>query len=125
MESNKINSALQALCNELPGAIGCTLIEISSGLSLGSYSLRPTISFDVTAAYNAEVIKQKQKALKALHFENEKMEEIIFTLDTQLHLIKLLSNTVALYLAVDKSQGNLGLIKITLDKYANSLKSLL
>ncbi len=63
---------------------------------------------DVAGAYNTEVVKQKQKAMNALKLHGAKIEDILITLSSQLHLIKLTDDGKKfIYLVVSSRDTNL------------------
>ncbi|WP_158022717.1 hypothetical protein [Hymenobacter coccineus] len=47
-------------------AVAVAVADTTSGMSLASHSNSPAINPDTAAAYNTEVVKQKQKAMAAL-----------------------------------------------------------
>ena len=60
-----------------------------SGVALASYANAPALNPETAAAHNAEVVRQKQKAVAALQLAGETIEDILITLTSQLHLLKL------------------------------------
>jgi hypothetical protein len=86
--STPAGQAVQNILNDLPGLMAIAIVDISSGMSLASHT-NSSINPDTAAAYNTEVVKQKQKAMAALKLQGETMDDILITLTTQLHLIKL------------------------------------
>nr|GFD21160.1 hypothetical protein [Tanacetum cinerariifolium] len=52
------------------------IVDISSGMSLASHT-NSGINPDTAAAYNTEVVKQKQKAMAALKLQGETMDDIL------------------------------------------------
>ncbi len=124
MES-KLKEILSAINTEIAGAIGSSIFEINSGLSLASHSNRVGLDFSIVAAYNAEVVKQKKKALTALNFANEDIDEFVITLTSQIHVIKAINKDTYLYISVDSSISNIGMIKVVLNKHASAFKQII
>jgi predicted regulator of Ras-like GTPase activity (Roadblock/LC7/MglB family) len=124
MES-KLKEILSAINTEIAGAIGSSIFEINSGLSLASHSNRVGLDFSIVAAYNAEVVKQKKKALTALNFANEDIDEFMITLTSQIHVIKAINKDTYLYISVDSSISNIGMIKVVLNKHASAFKQII
>jgi len=122
-QTNSLQELLKDIGISIPGFIGIGLIDINDGLCLASYSNKMDI--DVAAAYNAEVVKQKQKAKEALGMGKEVLEEVIFTLETQIHVLRFISANVMVYIAVDKAASNLGLIKNTVGKRTAELAEMI
>jgi len=105
----------------IEGAIGVALVDYTSGLTLGVMGGTPNLDMNVAAAGNTDVVRAKVRTLEMLGL-GDNIEDILITLDTQYHLIRLLQtrrgNTEALflYLALNKSRANLGLARHQLRK---------
>lgn len=124
-KEKKIQALLEQIDKELSYAISSMVFSLSSGLSLACHSNKP-IDFSVTAAYNAEGIKQKYKALEAVKMPNEKVDEMIITLTSQVHMVKAIDSDNYLYIAFEKdASSNLGMAKVTIEKYAKSIQEVL
>ena len=109
----------------IEGAIGVALVDYSSGLTLGVMGGPPIMDMNVAAAGNTDVVRAKMRAVEMLGL-NEDLEDILITLDTQYHLIRLLrtrggGDGLFLYLALSKSRANLGLARHQLRKIENDL----
>jgi hypothetical protein len=104
--------AIETILNDLPGLMAVAVVDISSGMALASHSNSPSINPETAAAYNTEVVKQKQKAISALKLTNESIEDILITLTNQLHLLKLNSTgTKFIYLVVNSRETNLAIAR--------------
>ncbi|ACF13017.1 conserved hypothetical protein [Chloroherpeton thalassium ATCC 35110] len=118
IKDSKIGQAIEGILANVPGTIAVSVVDLNSGMSLGSHSTSPSFDPDTASAYNAEVIKQQQKALSALQLEHEKIEDILVTLGEQLHLLKLIGHGYFLFLAVSTKHTNLAIARTVLRKYA-------
>jgi len=119
IKDSKIGQAIEGILANVPGTIAVSVVDLNSGMSLGSHSTSPSFDPDTASAYNAEVIKQQQKALSALQLEHEKIEDILVSLGDQLHLLKLIGNGYYfLFLAVSTKHTNLAIARTVLRKYA-------
>jgi hypothetical protein len=115
--------AVQNIIDELPQLIAVAIVEISSGMCLASHSNSPSINPETAAAYNTEVVKQKQKAMGALKLTGEKIDDILITLTSQLHLINLLDDGKKfIYLVVSQRDSNLAIARSVLRQQADILK---
>ncbi|WP_046243609.1 hypothetical protein [Hymenobacter terrenus] len=113
---------VQDILNDLPGLMAVAVVDATSGMSLASHSNTPAINPDTAAAYNTEVVKQKQKAMAALKLQGEIIEDILITLTTQIHLIKLANNgTKFIYLVVSSRDTNLAIARDVLRANADQL----
>ena len=111
--------AIEAIINDLPGLLAVAIVDVNSGMALASHSNSPTLNPETAAAYNTEVVKQKQKAMSALKLTNESIEDILITLTNQLHLLKLNSaGTKFIYLAVNSRDTNLAIAREVLRSHA-------
>ena len=109
--STPAGQAVQNIINDLPGLMAVAIVDISSGMSLASHS-NSNINPDTAAAYNTEVVKQKQKAMGALKLQGETIDDILITLTNQLHLIKLVADGKKfIYLVVNSRDTNLAIAR--------------
>lgn len=120
--SSPAGQAVQNIINDLPGLMAVAIVDVSSGMSLASHS-NSGINPDTAAAYNTEVVKQKQKAMAALKLQGETMEDILITLTTQLHLIRLVNDGKKfIYLVVSSRDTNLAIAREVLRSQMDLLK---
>ncbi len=108
---------------EIEGTIGAALADWKSGMCLGTIGGTPTFNLEIAAAGNTEVIRAKMKVMASLGLK-ETIEDILITLDTQYHLIRLLKNApnLFLYLAIKKDTGNLALARHKLSQIEAKLE---
>lgn len=109
--ANITNSLTTAM--SINGAVAVAVVDIESGMSLGQAG-GGTINLDVAAAGNTEVIRAKLNTMRDLNL-NDEIEDILITLGTQYHLIRLIktkgSAGLFLYIVLDKSKANLALAR--------------
>ena len=107
----------------IKGALGAALVDYTSGLTLGTAG-GGQINLDVAAAGNTEVVKAKMSVMKELGIKGG-IEDILITLDKQLHLIRMMDSDrgegLFLYVALHKDQSNLAMAR---HKLANIEKEL-
>ncbi|MAE84211.1 MAG: hypothetical protein CMB80_15830 [Flammeovirgaceae bacterium] len=115
MPKNVINEFIETAKESSDGIHAISVVEIASGMSLGSFS-DGTLDPDVASAYNVEVIKSKLKAIDALGLK-DKIDDVLITLDSQYHLINCTDKgTHMIYLAADKKKANLALLRAVVAK---------
>jgi len=120
MPSEKqIVDQFEKLSADLPGFMAASLVDIESGMTLGLKSVRPDFDLAAASAYNSEMVKQKLKIMKALNLRTQ-LEDMLLTLGDQIHVIKLVSPTTFIYLAVDRSQANLAIVRNALQKHVSA-----
>ncbi|MCD5353865.1 hypothetical protein LR393_27700 [Kineosporia mesophila] len=98
---------------QIDGAVGVALVDYTSGMTLGQAG-GGSLNLEVAAAGNTEVVRSKLRTMEALGLR-EGIEDILITLDTQYHLIRLITDQsgigLFLYLALDKHRSNLALAR--------------
>lgn len=120
MPSEKqIVETFDKISSEMPGYMAASLVDLESGMTLGLKSVRPDFDLAAASAYNSEMVKQKQKIMKALNLRTT-LEDMLITLGDQIHVIKLVSPTTFVYLCVDRSQSNLAIVRNVLNKHVHA-----
>lgn len=119
--NNAAGKVIQEILNDLPQLVAVAIVDTNSGMSLASHTNSPNINPDTAAAYNTEVVKQKQKAMAALKLTGETIEDILITLSNQIHLLKLAENNKFIYLVVNSRDTNLAIAREVLRNHAASL----
>ncbi|WP_372660410.1 hypothetical protein [Amycolatopsis kentuckyensis] len=108
----------------IPGAVGTTLVDYDSGMSLGSMGGGDWLDLDIAAAGNTEVVRAKLRVMASLGLDDS-IEDILITLSRQYHLIRPLTargnSTLFLYLVLDRERANLALARHSLKRIETSL----
>jgi hypothetical protein len=112
-----IEAALKDAMN-IDGALGASLVDWESGMSLGAVGGGKYLDLDVAAAGNTEVIRAKMRTMESLRLDDN-IEDILITLTKQYHLIRLLKSSKSeqglfLYLVLDRQKANLALARHSL-----------
>ena len=111
-QDNSAGMVVQQILNDLPTLIAVAVVDATSGMALASHSNSSSLNPETAAAYNAEVVKQKQKAMAALKLKNEVIEDILITLTSQSHLIRLIEGGKKfIYLAINPRDTNLAIAR--------------
>lgn len=99
---------------EIEGAVGAAVVDYSSGMALGTLSSNKSLDLTVAAAGNTEVVRAKMRTMDQLGL-NDAIEDILITLSGQYHVIRPLNGRkgqgLFLYLAMDRTRGNLALAR--------------
>ncbi len=103
------------------GFIAASLVDLESGMTLAVKSVRPDFDLTAASAYNSELVKQKHKIMQTLGIQGH-IEDMLITLADQIHLIKLVTKSTFLYLAVDRSQSNLAIVRTAVQKHVADLR---
>lgn len=118
-------AALKEATTLIEGALGAALVDYSSGMALGTVGGSKDLDLAVAAAGNTDVVRAKVRTMELLGLEDE-IEDILITLGSQYHLIRLLkgrgNNGLFLYLALDKRRANLAMARHQLMKIEAALE---
>lgn len=97
---------------DIDGALAVALVDYESGMTLGK--LGDALDLDLAAAGNTEVVRAKLRTMASLGLDDT-IEDILITLGSQIHLIRLLTSAsgqgLFLYLVLDKGRSNLAMAR--------------
>ena len=109
----------------IEGATGTALVDWDSGMALGTLGGGKYLDLELAAAGNTEVVRAKMRTIETLRL-NDTVEDILITLGTQYHLIRLIqkgdgAHNLFLYLVLDRSKANLALARHHLKRIETDL----
>jgi len=104
----------------LDGVKGCAIVDFGSGMCLG-HAGSPGFDLELAAAANTEVVRAKKKARDRLGL-TDKIVDILITLDSQYHLIRMIGTQFFLYVVLDKGKSNLALSRLKLAEVEANLQ---
>ncbi|GAA0393097.1 hypothetical protein [Streptomyces luteireticuli] len=117
--------ALKEAMGSIEGAIGVALVDYGSGMALGTLGGSQNIDLNVAAAANTDVVRAKLRAMEMLNLQ-DRIEDILITLGTQYHLIRLLTGRggsgLFLYLVLDTQRANLAMARHQLKRIEAELE---
>lgn len=103
---------------EITGAVGVALVDFGSGMTLATAG-GGNLDLEIAAAGNTEVVRAKMATMAQLGLE-EGIEDILITLESQYHLIRLVKakgqEGLFVYLALQRSTANLAMARRQLEK---------
>ena len=103
-----IDSSLDMAAN-IKGAFAVAVVDFDSGMTLGSRGGSAEFDLDVAAPGNSDVVRTKLEVMQKLGLR-ESIEDILITLDTQYHLIRIIrgggDEKLFFYLALNRAQAN-------------------
>ncbi|GAB3110679.1 hypothetical protein GCM10027160_11070 [Streptomyces calidiresistens] len=119
------DAALKEAMTSIEGTIGVALVDYTSGMALGVVGGGKELDLNVAAAANTDVVRAKLRAMELLSLGDE-IEDILITLGTQYHLLRLMkgrgSQGLFLYLALDKKRANLAMARHQLKRIESDLE---
>lgn len=110
---NKVDS-------EITGLIAISVVDLESGMTLAVRTNRQDFDLSTASAFNSEMVKMKLKTMKTLGL-NSTLEDMLLTLSDQIHLIRLISPSAFVYIAVDKAKTNLAIVRTVVAKYSAAI----
>ncbi|GAA0470536.1 hypothetical protein [Streptomyces olivaceiscleroticus] len=117
-------AALKEAMTSIEGVLGVALVDYSSGMALGTIGGSKDLDLSIASAGNTDVVRAKVRTMEQLGLKDE-IEDVLITLGTQYHLIRLLkgrsNNGLFLYLALDKDRSNLAMARHQLKKVEGQL----
>ncbi|MEU6843748.1 hypothetical protein ABZ930_17905 [Streptomyces sp. NPDC046716] len=118
-------TALKDAVASIEGASAAALVDYTSGMALGTIGGSKSFDLEVAAAGNTDVVRAKLRTMEHLGIKDE-IEDILITLNTQYHLIRLIKgrggNGLFLYLVLDSSRANLAMARHQLKKIEAELE---
>ena len=111
---------IEKIQHDASGFIAASLVDLESGMTLAVKAARSDFDLTAASAYNSELVKQKLKIMATLGIAGG-IEDMLITLTDQIHLIKMVSKSTFLYLAVDRSQSNIAIVRTAVGKHAAAL----
>ncbi|WP_210504171.1 roadblock/LC7 domain-containing protein [Nocardioides xinjiangensis] len=116
--SDKYDAILEDIAAGVNGFIGASIVDLESGMPLATKATRD-FDLDTASAYNSELVKAKLNTMRILNLSG--LEDMLLTLQTQLHLIKLVGTEAFIYVAADRQSTNLALLRSAVNRAAVGL----
>lgn len=120
-----VEVSLKDIMTSVEGALGAAVVDYSSGMALGTLGGGKDLDLTVAAAGNTDVIRAKVRTMELLGLTGQ-IEDILITLESQYHLIRLVTgrsgNGLFLYLVLDKSRSNLAMARHQLKRVEEQLE---
>ncbi|MEQ8145043.1 hypothetical protein [Streptomyces sp. OP7] len=118
-------TSLKECLSSIDGATAAALVDYTSGMALGTLGGGKDLNLEVAAAGNTDVVRSKLRTMELLGLKEE-IEDILITLNSQYHLIRLLKgrggNGLFLYLVLDGARANLAMARHQLRRIENELE---
>ncbi|MGW0812109.1 hypothetical protein ACWD00_02430 [Streptomyces viridiviolaceus] len=120
-----LETSLKECLSSIDGASAAALVDYTSGMALGTLGGTKDFNLEVAAAGNTDVVRAKLRTMELLGLKEE-IEDILITLSSQYHMIRLIKgrggNGLFLYLVLDSSRANLAMARHQLRRIENELE---
>ena len=120
-----LETSLKECLSAIDGASAAALVDYTSGMALGTLGGTKEFNLEVAAAGNTDVVRAKLRTMELLGLKEE-IEDILITLNSQYHMIRLLKgrggNGLFLYLVLDASRANLAMARHQLRRIEGELE---
>ncbi|MFA3878194.1 hypothetical protein ABS735_31855 [Streptomyces sp. MMCC 100] len=120
-----LETSLKECLSSIDGATAVALVDYTSGMALGTLGGGKDFNLEVAAAGNTDVVRSKLRTMEHLGLKDE-IEDILITLNTQYHMIRLLKgrggNGLFLYLVLDANRANLAMARHQLRRIEGELE---
>jgi hypothetical protein len=111
---------VKAVLLELPELLAVAVIDIETGRPIAKHSPDALLDVERAAPHYAAIVKRERLAIEALKLADEQFEEMIVTLQQQLHLLRVITGTdTILYISVSPKDSNMSVAREILRQYAN------
>ncbi|WP_034091037.1 hypothetical protein [Streptacidiphilus albus] len=109
----------------IEGSLGAALVDVNSGLALGTLGGGKEFDLNAAAAGNTDVVRAKYRTMEMLGIAGT-VEDILITLSGQYHLIRPLGSRsgsgLFLYLVLDRKRSNLAMARRQLEQVEGRLE---
>lgn len=109
----------------LDGAVAAAVVDYGSGMPLGTLGGSKNFDIEVASAGNTEVVRAKLRTIEQLGLDQD-IDDVLITLGSQYHLIRPTRGRkvkgLFLYVALDRSRGNLALARRRLEAIEEELE---
>ncbi|GLV94280.1 hypothetical protein Slala04_57340 [Streptomyces lavendulae subsp. lavendulae] len=120
-----VETSLKEAMTSIEGSVGAALVDYTSGMALGTLGGGKELDLTVASAGNTDVIRAKARTMEMLGIK-EDIEDVLITLGSQYHLIRLLKgrggNGLFLYIVLDKAKSNLAMARHQLKRIEADLE---
>lgn len=110
----------ERLRTELSGFQSTDIVHVDTGMSVGGKSMRTEFDVAQAAASYAQLLRSSREVVETISLEDAVTEDILITTDARHTLLRMLDDTYAHVLIVDRS-ANLGLCRAMMRKVAPDL----
>ncbi|WP_354645284.1 hypothetical protein [Kitasatospora camelliae] len=121
---NRVDQALKDAM-AIDGALGVALVDLESGMALGTRTTVTTLDPILAAAGHTDIVRATQQAVTVTGLGTETIEDILISLTAQYHLIRPLrrSNGSRLFLSLllDRTRANLAMARHHLHRIETGL----
>ena len=115
---SNVNESVTAALS-IDGCLGASLVDFESGMCMGQAG-NPGFDLELAAAGNADVVRAKKKIRDKLKLK-DRIGDILISLDSQYHLIRMVGTTMFFYVVLDRQKSNLAMARKELEALEEDL----
>ena len=116
---SRLATMLTGIIADLPDLLAVTVADLKTGDLLATHHLTGKTNPAKATAYTAAIIRQEQLAVEALGQTDESIEDILVTLSSQWHVLRLLpGNRHFVHLMVSSRDTNLAIARAVIQSHA-------
>ncbi|WP_329264945.1 hypothetical protein OG223_52300 [Streptomyces sp. NBC_01478] len=120
-----VEVSLKEMMAGIEGALGAAVVDYTSGMALGTLGGSKSLDLTVASAGNTDVVRAMVRTMEQPGLKSQ-IEDILITLDSQYHLIRLVTgrngNSLFLYLVLDKGCSNLAMARHQLKRVEGAIE---
>ena len=105
---------------KINGCLGAALVDYESGMCLGTLG-NPGFDLELAAASNADVVRAKFSIKEKIGVKDA-LEDILITLASQYHLIRMVGRSMFFYVVLDRTKANLAMSRMEMNTIEKALE---
>lgn len=118
---SKIDDLIQEFADEVPNYISTAIVDMDSGMDVGSYSADPNFDAGAANAAYTDFVQSNRDALKILGADPLDTTDILITTNGMYLLIRELGEDYYMGTAVSQ-EGTLALVRKQMEKYEDKFR---
>jgi DNA-binding response OmpR family regulator len=117
----QIVAMLERVQTDVAGFIAASLVELETGATLGALTTRQNVDLSAASTFVAELVKQQIQLMRTLAVGGA-LQDMLLTVDGQLHMISIITPTRFVHLAADRDSTNLALMRAAVHRHAGVVR---
>jgi hypothetical protein len=114
-----LSSTLDRVAADAPGLIAASFVDLASGTTLVSRCQRSGFDISVAGALASAIVRHRLRVIRAFNREAG-IDDMLVRIDGQLHLVRLLTPTLVLYVIGDAATTHFAALREIAARHAGS-----